>query len=185
MDRTLQSLGCVRVVDEKKGIVESVISSGDIARDDAIILVEGWELDTYQANPVILWCHDDRSLPIARTIDLQKGKDELTARAQFDMEDPEAARIFGKIKRGFINAASVRWLPLETETRKIDERDVLVFVRQELLEWSFVSVPADAKALVMRSIPGSTLGEPVNARTFRPLGDVLDEAERLLAARRR
>ena len=153
MDR-LESYGLLRDVEEG-GRVSAVISTGDIARDDAIIDPAGWDFSNYDRNPVILWMHDDRRMPFARTVEKVAGKKELVARAEFDLDDPFGAEVFRKIQAGYINATSVRWLPKRTEFITIGEgkeaHQVLVFREQELLEWSFVTVPADPKALIMRA----------------------------------
>lgn len=151
----LESFGQLRNVDSESRTVTSVISTGDIARDGAIIEPKGWEFDNYDRNPVVLWMHDADAMPFARTVEHIASDKELIAKAEFDLEDPRGASVFRKIQNGYINATSVRWLPKETEVRKVGEgkeaRDVLVFLRQELLEWSFVTVPADPAALIVRA----------------------------------
>lgn len=95
--------------------------------------------------------------PIARAIEISKGPEELTARSRFDAEDPTAMEIFGKILRGFINATSVRWIPILTEMRepeKEGDRPILWFRKQELLEFSFVTIPADVGAKIKRDGEG-------------------------------
>ncbi len=168
--RVLQTFGHVRGVDRKAGTVEAVVSTGDLARDKAIILPEGWELDDYRRNPVVLWAHDDREPPIGRAtaIGLRDvdGKAALVATTKFDLQDERARGIFDKVAGGFVSATSVRWIPLETETRKEGEggEPTLVFVRQTLLEFSFVSVPADPGALVVRSAGGVLVPERADLR---------------------
>ena len=157
MDR-LESFGHLREVDAEKNRVKAVISTGDVARDDAIIDPEGWDFSNYDRNPVVLWMHNDSAMPFARTVDRIATANELVAIAEFDMEDPMGAMVFRKIAAGFVNATSVRWLPKRTElitegTGK-DEKQTLVFREQELLEWSFVTIPADPKALIMRADGG-------------------------------
>ena len=157
MDR-LESFGHLREVDSEKSRVKAVISTGDIARDDAIIDPEGWDFSNYDRNPVVLWMHNDSAMPFARTVERIATPNELIATAEFDMEDPTGATIFRKIAAGFVNATSVRWLPkrteLITEGKGDGERQVLIFREQELLEWSFVTIPADPKALIMRAEGG-------------------------------
>ena len=158
MDK-LESFGYLRDVDAEAGRVTAIISTGDIARDGAIIDPKGWDFSNYDRNPVVLWMHDANAIPFARTIERVAGDKELIAKAQFDMEDARGAEMFRKIQGGFVNSTSVRWLPRKTEVRKVGEkkaeRDVLVFLEQELLEWSFVTVPADPKALIMRAEGGA------------------------------
>lgn len=165
----LESFGQLRNVDSESRTVTSVISTGDIARDGAIIDPKGWEFDNYDRNPVVLWQHDDNAMPFARTVERIATEKELVAKAEFDLEDPVGASVFRKIQNGYINATSVRWLPKETEVRKVgegkDKRDVLVFLRQELLEWSFVTVPADPMALIVRAD-----GEVLSLEDYLPPG---------------
>ena len=153
----LQSFGTLRAIDDERMTVQAVIATGDIARDDAIIDPKGWDFTNYMKNPVVLFNHNDFSgMPVARTIEgPTAGANEVIATAEFDREDPEAVRLYGKIKRGYINATSVRWNPLEWEWRDTGEGErkqrVLVFMRQELLEWSFVNIPADTGAVILRA----------------------------------
>lgn len=138
--------------------VEAVISTGDMARDDAIIDPAGWDFTNYRRNPIVLFNHNDHGgLPVARTVSgpTPNGA-ELIATAEFDAADPEAMRLLGKIQRGYINSTSVRWIPKRWEYVKTtgtngEERSVLVFREQELLEWSFVNIPADPGAVILRS----------------------------------
>ena len=162
MDR-LRSFGHLRDADLETGRVTAIISTGDVARDDAIIEPGGWDFTNYDRNPVVLFMHNDESLPVARTVEKVATQTELIATAEFDMEDPEAVRLLGKIRRGFVNATSVRWEPKRWEYRKMGDaqREVLVFLEQELLEWSFVTVPADPKALIVRND-----GAPLDASAF-------------------
>ena len=65
-----------------------------------------------------------------------------------------------------MNATSVRWIPGETEVRKVgtgkDARNVLVFTRgHELLEVSYVPIPADPNALVLRAD-----GKPIDLSAY-------------------
>ena len=157
MLESLRSYGHLRAVNEEAMTVEAVISTGNVARDQMIIDPDGWDFANYRKNPVVLWSHNDFAVPVAKTVgEIRKSANELTATAEFDREDPEAVRIFGKVKRGFVNATSVRWLPKRTEIRQIPvegggERETVVFVEQELLEWSFVAIPADPGAVVLRA----------------------------------
>lgn len=154
-------------------MIHSIISTGDVARDDAIITPEGWDFRNYDANPAVLWNHGrDGRLPIGRTSEHRFDGRKLLASALMDEKDAFAMEIHGKVQRGFLSATSVRWHPLEWEfqnTKKakqeagvaVDERsggpeEILVFLRQELLEWSLVQVGADPGAIVGRS-DGSAL----------------------------
>lgn len=191
---TLESVVRAEGADFADGIVPAVISTSAVARDRARIEQAGWDFTNFRRNPVVLFAHDDGAggmfgsssgaLPIAKSSDEMVEGERTTAVAHFDMADDRARDVLGKIERGFINTTSVRWLPLKTRVDKMRAEDgkdtnVLVFERQELLEWSFVTVPADPGASVMR--------EDGKAFALADFGGgdlitVLDRAHALLAA---
>ncbi len=110
-------------------------------------------------------------MPIARSPDVRTEGDRLVAEAQFDMGDPFAVEVLRKIVGAFINATSVRWIPLAAprhEQREITdadgvtcERDVIVFPRSELLESSVLAIPSDPGAVVQRGA-----GAPVSLAAY-------------------
>lgn len=190
----LQSFGHVRSIDDENRRVEVVVSTGEVARDGMVIDPRGWDLRAYERNPVVLWGHDDfRQPPIARTVESRITDEALIQVHEFDApgNDPFADTIFNKIRAGLINATSVRWTRGLVEVRKMavkgsdgKERtqDVVVFVRgHQLLETSYVSIPADPGALVLRSD-----GARIDVREFitpEPATEAVQEislAERLL-----
>lgn len=163
MSSRLQTFGLVRAIDEENRRVTVVAATGDIARDGAIIEVDGWDLRSYERNPVVLWAHNDRELPIARTVESRIEPNALVQVHQFDTH-PRAEEVFQSVKGGFVNATSVRWNPGETEMRKVGNRTVLVFTRgHELYETSYVPLPADPGAIVVRADGGA-----LNIRDFAP-----------------
>lgn len=149
----LQTFGYLRNVNDEDRTVDAVVSTGDIARDDAIIDQSGWVFDNYDRNPVVLWCHDDSQLPIAKALPQfrQVTENTLTERHQFATH-PRAEEVWQAVKGGFVNALSVRWLPGKTEMKNINGRSILVFKSgHELLESSYVPIPADPGCLVTRA----------------------------------
>jgi hypothetical protein len=151
--------------------ISFVLSDESVARDNHIIKTSGWQLDNYRANPVVLLGHDDSTPPIARTVEIGPVGSLLLATAEFPDADvyPLGDTIYRMLKGGFMNAASVGWLPLEWKAANDRKRPGgLDFSRQELLEWSVVSVPSLPSALVTARSSGVDT---------RPL---FDWAERLL-----
>ena len=149
----LQTFGFVRKIDEETRTVQVVVSTGDRARDDAVIDQSGWVFSNYDRNPVVLWAHDDRSLPIAKALPAERvqTENELIETHQF-AEHPFADTVFAQVKGGFVSATSVRWLPGKTEMKNVGGRPVLVFKSgHELLESSYVPIPADPGCLVQRA----------------------------------
>lgn len=149
----LQTFGYVRQVDADSRRVTSVVSTDAVARDGAVIETAGWDLGYYEQNPVVLWAHNDTEMPIAKTVETLRTEHELIQVHEF-ADHPFAEQVFAGVRGGFVNATSVRWLPGETEMRVADGRaqKVLVFTRgHQLLETSYVPIPADPGALVLRA----------------------------------
>ena len=127
------------------------IAASEKVRQPPELDFEGLAFDNYLRNPVVMWAHDavgrspSGGLPIGRTLDLAKTPSGgVVAEFEFLSDDPFAGRVKNAWDKGFLQAASVSWLPLETTpTSDGGWRDT----RSDLLEWSIVSVPADPDAL--------------------------------------
>lgn len=153
MSDRYQSYGYVREIDADKRRVTTVVSTGNIARDGMIIEQGGWKLDNYNRNPVILWAHNDKELPIGRAVSTVLVNGELVQTHEF-ANHPRAEEVWQAIRGGFVSATSVRWLGLDAGWEKRDTKDVFVFRSQELLETSYVPIPSDPGALIMRADGG-------------------------------
>jgi HK97 family phage prohead protease len=130
--------------------VDFAISTGALDRYNSTIAVKGWKLDNFNANPVVLWAHDDSIPAIARAENTVIGE-RLRSRAVFADRDthPLADTIYRLIKGKFINAASVGWIPIKWQWVDEEGRGFGVdYIEQELLEWSVVNIPANPECLV-------------------------------------
>jgi len=141
-----------------EGIVDAIVGSSNVLdRIGDIIDQAGWKLQNYKkTNPVILWGHNQKEErpPIGKALKVwiqDKGEEsaKLMFKVQFDLQDNFAKEIFRKVKDGFINTVSVGFLPMEWEL--MDEDDPFSgrkYIKQELLELSFVPIPANPEALI-------------------------------------
>jgi HK97 family phage prohead protease len=144
-------------ISEQNGVIDAVVGSTNVLdRMGDIIDQNGWDLKDYKSNPVILWGHNVREEkpPIGKAVKVwieNKGKSSarLMFKVQFDLLDQFAAEIFRKIKDGFLNTVSVGFLPIEWEELDPDNWfGGIKYSKQQLLELSFVPVPANPQALV-------------------------------------
>ena len=128
--------------------VTFVVSNESIDRDKDSLSAKGWELDHYQTNPVVLFAHDYKALPIAKALSIHEENGQLVSTAQFATaeENPFADMVYRLLKGGYLNAVSVGFVPKEYTQNK--ERGGYDFTKQELLEYSVVPVPANAGALI-------------------------------------
>lgn len=130
--------------------VEVVMSTGTRARDGHILVPQGALLDNYRANPVVLFQHD-ANIPVARASDIRVSGNDITAKITFAPRgvSAKADEVRGLVKSGVISAVSVGFDPIDGEP--IDPRKPYGgkrYTEWELLETSFVSVPADTGAVV-------------------------------------
>lgn len=123
-----------------------VISTASPDRDNDTVAVSGWLLDNYRKNPVVLWAHDYRSLPIGKAVEVGSEGDKLVAVADF-ADHPFAETVLRLIDGGFLRATSVGFRPEKYMLN--EDRRGLDFVEQELLEFSVVPVPANPEALLV------------------------------------
>ena len=127
--------------------MEAVISTGRPDRDGDVVEPSGWVLENFLRNPVVLWLHD-LSKPVGRCVDLRRTPEGLVAVTEF-AKTPLAEEIWALYRDGFLRAWSVSFLALEWEPLPSGGRR---FLKQELLEYSAVSVPANPEALTTELI---------------------------------
>lgn len=130
-----------------------VMSDESVDRHGDIITAAGWTFANYKTNPIVLWQHMSRELPIGKTDNIRtegtttKG-DVTFATAE---QNPFAESVFRLVDGGFLNACSVGFKPLADPIPLFDADQYLTgfkFLAQELVELSIVNVPALASALV-------------------------------------
>lgn len=130
--------------------VEVVMSTAALARDGHVLIPQGCVLDNYRANPICLWSHDpDKPVGNAETVGV--GADQIAARVRFAPTgiSRKADEVRGLTKAGVIRAVSVGFEPIEMEPLDPKKpRGGQRITKWELLELSFVSVPADPGAVV-------------------------------------
>jgi hypothetical protein len=156
--------------------VRFVISTSNPDRDNDTVAVSGWDLTAYMRNPVVMFAHGYDptlgSMPVGRAIDVGPDNGVLMATVQFKPEDrPVAGRyaeeILRDLEEGYLAATSVGFRPLDYSVTEDPARGGdsyfpgIDFARQELLEFSIVTVPANAEALRLR--PEETDDVPVGA----------------------
>jgi HK97 family phage prohead protease len=154
--------------------VRFVISTGAVDRDRDVIDPQGWQLDNYRKNPVVLWAHNSWDLPIARTLEMGVSGDQLTATAEFAGADvyPFADTVYQLLKGGYLRATSVGFRPLTYNYN--DARGGIDFSTQELLEFSVCPVPANPQCLMDAKRKGVEL-TPLKSWAEQVLDQLSDE----------
>lgn len=131
------------------------------------VLTGGIALEAFRKNPVMLWNHtrswtdsDNAMLPIGRWNDVRVEDGKLLADAEFDMDDPFAAKIARKVEKGIINMCSIGIVVVE------DSNDPELLVKGQtrrtvtkcrLREVSVVDIGANANAVVLYDTDGNIM----------------------------
>lgn len=128
------------------GTFEVIISTNDVDRSGDVVDQAGWDLANYKNNPVVLYGHDYYSLPIGICESIEVVGNNLVAKGRFAPADanPFAQQVRKLYDLKILRTTSVGFIVKETEGNRI--------TKAELLEFSFVPVPANPYALSMRQI---------------------------------
>jgi HK97 family phage prohead protease len=138
--------------DTDDAVIDIRVSDETIDRYGEVIAASGWQLANYRKNPVIQNAHQygDITFTIGRALRTEISGSELIQRWQFAVDVNPIARIaYGLYRGGFLNTASVGFIPIRWEngTQKTSWRRR--YLEQELLEVSAVGIPANPNALIL------------------------------------
>lgn len=140
-------------------------STEAVARDGGVVPMAAWEnggLEPFSQNPIILFAHQARRLPVARAVHFEINRDSrsLIQWWEFHEETELSSQLKELYGRGFMRAASVAFRVLEF-AKPSEEEEILaglgidpegvqwVAKDAELLETSAVNVGADPEALAV------------------------------------
>ena len=157
----------VNSIDRTEKTAVFTINSDHVDRDKEVVLPSGAKLAHYERNPVVLWGHDYSGLPIGKALWTRKVKEDgrsvLVSKVKFAPTD-FAAQVFELVAEGFIQTASVGFIPDDFSGRAPKEAELKsfpdwvhaerVFDSWELLEWSVVPVPSNPMALARSVMSG-------------------------------
>lgn len=135
------------------------ISTAAVDRAQDTVDQNGWDLTGFLRNPVVLWQHDSWSLPIGKCVEIGLEAGALRAtvefvRADMPMVGEMAETVLLMCKEGFLSATSVGFRPLDFDVTEDPARGAddwlpgFDFKRQDLTEFSIVTVPCNADAVI-------------------------------------
>ena len=149
MDLDLLSQGLVfKGLNEERREASFVASTAAVDSHDEIV-EQDWQLDRYKANPVVLYAHQSRELPIGHCTEISvvRGALECTIKFETAEANPKADQVYRMVKSGSLRAVSVGFIPGDYRMEKRDGRDVVVLSNNALHEISVVPIPSNPEAL--------------------------------------
>jgi tetratricopeptide (TPR) repeat protein len=159
----------IKAAGDDSGSFKVVISTADEDRQGDALDQSKWKLDNYKKNAVVLWAHDYYNPPIGICTSISVEGKKLVAEGKFAPVElnPFAGQIAKLYEAGYISATSVGYIQHETG-------------ELELLEFSFVPVPANPFALSLRESKNLNLNIPqlvMKGMSFKTQGAVLFKSQ--------
>lgn len=120
-----------------------IASTSSIDRQGESIDQAGWDFANYRKNPVMLWAHNYSELPVGKADAIEVKDGQLVVDGTFASKEanPFADQVRQLYEQGILNAVSVGFIPMERQGH--------IITQSELLEISFVPVPANPEALAL------------------------------------
>ena len=137
-------------------VMDMIASDETMDRYNECIKVNGWDLDCYRRNPVVVDSHDYSSVAkiIGRSDSVEIKDNALVNRVRFALDNPLGTLCWKLAKGGFIKSESVGFIPREWTDGNDPSKPGRTFTKCELLEISLVAVPMN---------PGATIGAAIKS----------------------
>lgn len=134
---------------------EFVISTEAVDTYDTVFKLDGWDFERYNRNPIVAYGHRTGSENPDMIIGLSEvfiEGSELIGKVRFEEEsvNPMAEKIWKKVQAGTLRMASIGANIQEYrlgDESKGEDKNIIYFTRQELLEWSIVPLGSNPDAL--------------------------------------
>lgn len=126
--------------------LEFVLSDDTKDRYGDVIDPKGWVLSSFRKNPIALFNHDSK-FPIGNWQSVRVEGNRLLGKLKLAAEGTSERidEIIRLVEQGILRAVSVGFQPIEQEPLK--DNSGMFFKKQELLETSLVSIPANPSAV--------------------------------------
>jgi phage head maturation protease len=148
------------------GEVIAIINTDRVDRDREVVLPSAFQLGDYRRNPIVQYGHarglpmeGEHGMPVGTNLWIKPTSDGhgLIAKTKFDIDDPFAARVYGKVRREVLRSWSVTFIPHESGPPTAEEirrrpdwaNAKTVYRRVTLVEYSVVGAPANVDAITV------------------------------------
>lgn len=142
----------IRAINQEERTAEFIISNESIDRHGTVFKMDGWDLSTYERNPIVSYNHNagnDNPDMIIGLSEVYKDGNNLIGRVTFEDDNEVAEKVWKKVNKGLLKMASVGAVVHDYRygnAKEGEDSGTIYFTRQELLEWSVVSVGSNPDA---------------------------------------
>ena len=130
-------------------------------------VAQNWDLKRFSSNPVALFAHRSRELPIGHAKDVGVIDGALQGTIVFATAEanPLAEQVWQSIQQGTLRTVSVGFYPHTVRLGKENDREILVLDDNELFEISVTPVPANPEAVMrLRQRAAVESADPMEVR---------------------
>jgi len=162
--------------DDARMTITHLISTNSVDRDREVVVAKGLDFTHFKKNPIALWAHDHKALPIGKNIRLDLlASDDWEAETQFP-NTPRGKEYYGLYKDGYINAWSLGFIPDRSQMGPPTDKELKahpewkgatnVIRKAEVVEYSGVPIPSNRDALQRAYTEKSLHLSPELAKSF-------------------
>lgn len=126
-----------------------IVATEDLDRHGEKLQLAGLETANYLKNPVVLVNHNYGDYPIAKSVALEVKSGKLIATVELNEAHPDYLLLKKSLDNGFINTASIGFIAYAYD---FEDDNTLIWTESEMIEFSFVTVPANPEAQVLRQL---------------------------------
>ncbi len=155
-----------------RSLRESTREADFVASTDTVdswdeIVEQKWRLDRFLKNPVVLYAHNSRDLPIgqATRVEMVDVVLECTIKFVSEAANPLAEKVWLLLQQKALRAVSVGFMPNEFRWEMREGKEILVLSDNELREISVVPIPANPDALAKMKARAKAAASTTNTTT--------------------
>lgn len=137
----------VRAIRKDVREVDFVASTETVDSHGDVIDQASWNLKDYLANPIVLYAHDSRELPIGKSVLTAVRDGKLEATIRFSKSTQKANEVWALVEEDVLRAVSVGFRPVDGGYEMRGGEEVWVWRRSILKEISVVPIGSNPDAL--------------------------------------
>jgi len=144
--------------DEESRAVTFRASTPTRDRHDSIVMPEGIQTANFEKNPIFGWGHDvydssSMSSIIGKVTGFHRSAESFDVDVEFAPADvnPAGEMALRMVRGEYLSMVSIGFMPIDAGFEVVDESEVFIYRRVDLLEVSLVPIPANPEAEVIRN----------------------------------
>lgn len=175
--KALLTIDIKEITTDKNGTFKVIMTTDKKDRDGEVIKIDGWNFENFMKNPVVLYGHNYWGLEniIGRVDKIYRTGNQWIAQGKFASQEanPKAQMVRRLYDEKIIQSVSVGFI-----IKGRDPTDDSIITSAELIELSFVPIPANPDAVdIIKALGGKDLASMVRKDTDQDTTTDYDKAD--------